>query len=146
MNHWKGNLLRKLSLHPTDILLENLTISDLLFHLTGFSWISAKHQQSRGEPVQSMNGPQVLQIVFFSQNKDNSVVTISATRMDLIKIWVSIVIIFKSKTLKSTSHQTDGIKQNIFDECYWRRGVTLKLSCHVTFVDNDCNDWYPLYI
>ena len=46
-------LHRELALHPTDVLLPHLSCPDLCLHLTSFSRISAEHQQSRRETVQS---------------------------------------------------------------------------------------------
>ena len=77
------SLLWKLSLNSADVLLEDLSVSDLLLHLPSLPRIATKHQETRCESVKTVDGSQVLEIIFLGQDEDHSVVTVSATRMDL---------------------------------------------------------------
>ena len=77
------NLLWKFSLHSAHIFFEHLTISDLLFHISGFLGISSEHEKPGCEPVQAMDGPKVFQVVFLGQDENHCVVTVATTRMDL---------------------------------------------------------------
>ena len=77
------NLLRKLSIHSTYVFLQNESVADLLLHLPRLPGVPPEHEETRGEPVQPVDSPEVLQIVFLGQNEDHSVVTVSATRVNL---------------------------------------------------------------
>ena len=77
------NLLRKLSIHSTNVFLQNESVADLLLHLPRLPGVPPEHEEPRGEPVQPVDGPEVLQIVFLGQDEDHSVVPVSATRMYL---------------------------------------------------------------
>lgn len=79
----RKNLLRKLSLYPADIFLQNLAVPDLLLHVPCLLRIPSEHQQTRSQSVQSVNRPQVFQIVLFSQYEYHSIMTIATTWMDL---------------------------------------------------------------
>ena len=81
-------LLREFSVDPADILFEDLSVPDLLLHISCLFRIAAKHEEPRCEPVQPVDRPQVLQVVFLGKDENHSVVTISATWMDLEK-WKS---------------------------------------------------------
>ena len=78
------DLLWELPLHPTDILLENLSVSYLLLHLSCLPRVSSEHQQAWCESVQAVDCSQVLQVVFLSQYEDHSVKAVSSTRVHLI--------------------------------------------------------------
>ena len=103
-------LLWKFSLHSADILLQDLSVPDLLLHLSGFSGISSKHQQTRCQPVQSVDGPQILKVVFFSQDEDNSIVSIATTRVDLTQ---------KNSLQHSFRHLTSDIKIIAPPNIFW---------------------------
>ena len=93
--------LRELALNPADVFLENLTVPNLLLHLTRLTRISAtgsriitllhtpetelpaEHEEARGEPIQPVNCPQVLQVVFLGQDENHSVVPVPAARVNL---------------------------------------------------------------
>ena len=77
------NLLWKLSIHSTDVFLQHKSVPDLLLHLPRLPGVPTEHEQARGEPVQPVDGPEVLQIVFLGKNEDHRVVPVSATRMYL---------------------------------------------------------------
>lgn len=77
------NSLWEFSLDTANVLLLHLSISDLMLHLSRFLRTTSEQQQARRQPIQSMYRPQVLQIVFFGENKDHCVVTITAARMNL---------------------------------------------------------------
>ena len=79
------NLLWKLSLDSADIFLEDLSVTNLLLHLPGLARVATKHEQTRGESVQTVDGAQVLEVAFLGQDEDHSVVSVAATRMDLHK-------------------------------------------------------------
>lgn len=77
------NLLWEFSFHTTDVLLLHLTVPYLVLHLTSLLWAAAEQQQTRRKAIQPMYRAQVLQVVFFGENKDNCVVTITAAWMNL---------------------------------------------------------------
>ena len=79
------NLLREFSVNPADIFLENLSITDLLFHVTSFSRISTEHQKSGRQSIQSVNCAKISQVVFLGKNEDHSVVTIATAWVNLSK-------------------------------------------------------------
>ena len=78
------NLLGKLALNTANILLENLSVSYLLLHLSCLPRVSSKHEQAWCEPVQAVDCPQVLQVVFLGQDEDHGVMTVATTRVNLI--------------------------------------------------------------
>lgn len=77
------NLLGELSLDAADVLLLHLPVPDLVLHLAGLLGAATEQQESRRQPVQPVDRPQVLQVVFFGENKDHRVVAIPAARMNL---------------------------------------------------------------
>ena len=77
--------LWKFSFDAADIFFEDLSVPNLLFHVTRFLGVSPKHEESRCQPVKTVNCPEVLQIVLLGQNEDHSVVTVSATWMNLAR-------------------------------------------------------------
>ena len=77
------NLLWKLSVNSTNVFLEDESVPDLLLHLPRLPGVPPEHEETRSEPVQSVDGPEVLQIVFLGKNEDHSVVPVSPTRMYL---------------------------------------------------------------
>ena len=77
------NLLRKLSIHSTDVFLQYESVPDLLLHLPRLPGVPPEHEETRGQPVQPVDGPEVLQIELLGENEDHSVVPISPTRMYL---------------------------------------------------------------
>lgn len=77
------NLLGELSFDATDVLLLHLSVPDLVLHLTRLLGAASEQQESRRQPIQAVNRPQVLQVVFFGENKDHRVVAIPAARMNL---------------------------------------------------------------
>jgi hypothetical protein len=79
------NLLWKFALNTTNVLLLHLSIPYLMLHLSRLLGTPAEQQQARSQPIQPMNRPQVLQIVFFGKNKDHSIVTISTARVNLLR-------------------------------------------------------------
>ena len=82
---FRKNLLREFSVNPADIFLENLSITDLLFHVPSFSRISTEHQKSWRQSIQSVNCPKISQVVFLGKNEDHSVVTIATAWVNLSK-------------------------------------------------------------
>ena len=58
-------------------------VPDLLLHLPGLSWIPAEHEESRREPVEPVDRPQVLQVVLLGQDEDNGVVPVAAAGVHL---------------------------------------------------------------
>ena len=84
-----NNLLWKLSLHPTHILLHNLSVPYLMFHFSRLPRVSPKHEKARCEPVQPMDGSQILQVVFLGEDEDHGVVSVTATGMHLDKDMVN---------------------------------------------------------
>ena len=58
------NLLWKLSIHSTDVFLQHESVPDLLLHLPRLPGVPPEHQEAGGQPVQPVDGPEVLEIVF----------------------------------------------------------------------------------
>jgi hypothetical protein len=79
----KYDSLWKLSIDPADVLLENLTVPDLLLHVSGLPRVPAKHEQAGGEPVEAVNGAQVAEVVLLGEDEDDRVVAVPAARMHL---------------------------------------------------------------
>ena len=75
-------MLRKLPHHSADILLLDLPVLDQLLHDPGLGRALAEYQDPRGESVQSMNCVQMLVSEFLGEDEDDSVVSVSATRMN----------------------------------------------------------------
>ena len=78
-----GDALRELSLHPAHVLLQHLSVPDLLLHLPRLPRVPPEHEEARGEPVQPVDGPEVLEIVFLGENEDHGVMAVSPTGMYL---------------------------------------------------------------
>ena len=68
--------LWELALDPADVLLEHLPVPDLLLHVAGLARVAAEHEQPRGEPVQTVDGAQVLQVVLLGQDEHHGVVAV----------------------------------------------------------------------
>lgn len=81
--HAKRYSLGKLSLDAAHVLLLDLSVPDLVLHLARLFRAAAEQQQARSEPVQPMNGAQILQVVLFGQDEDHRVVPVSTARMHL---------------------------------------------------------------
>lgn len=77
------NLLGELSLDAADVLLLDLPVADLVLHLAGLFGTAPEQQKSRRQPIEPVDRPQVLQVVFFGENKDHRVVAVAAARMNL---------------------------------------------------------------
>ena len=73
----------ELSVHPADVLLLDLPGPDLLLHLARLLGVPAEEEEARGEPVQSVDGPQVLEPVLLGQDEHHRVVAVAAARVDL---------------------------------------------------------------
>ena len=58
------DLLWELPLHPTHVLLQHQPVPDLLLHLPRLPGVPPEHQEAGGQPVQPVDGPEVLEIVF----------------------------------------------------------------------------------
>ncbi len=80
---WDSNSLWEFSVDPADVFLQNLSVPDLLLHVTGFARIPAEHEKSGRQSIESVNGAQVPQIVLLGEDEDNSVVTVATARMNL---------------------------------------------------------------
>jgi hypothetical protein len=76
-------LLWKFSVDTTHVFLEHLSVPDLLLHISGLSGIATKHEKTGSQPVQSVNGSKVLQIVFLGQNENDCIVAVTTTWMNL---------------------------------------------------------------
>lgn len=76
-------LLGKLALDAAHVLLQHLPVADLMLHLAGLLRAATEQQQTAGEPIEPMDGAQILQIVLFGQYEDDGVVAIPAARMHL---------------------------------------------------------------
>ena len=79
----KFYLLWKFSFNPTYIFFQNLSVTNLLFHVSCLFGVSSKHQQTGSESIQAMYCSQIFQIVFLGQNENDCIVTITTTGMDL---------------------------------------------------------------
>jgi len=79
------NLLRKFSLDAANVFLLNLSRPDLLLHFPGFLRVPAKQEKAGGQPVQPVDGPEVLEAVLLRQDEDHRVVAVAAARMNLKK-------------------------------------------------------------
>jgi len=60
-----------------------LSISYLVLHLPRLFRRSTEQEYAAGQPVQPVNGPEILQVVFLRQDKDNGVMPVTAARMHL---------------------------------------------------------------
>lgn len=80
---WICHLLGKFALHAADVLLLHLSIPDLVLHLSRLLRTAAEEQQARGQSIQPMNRPQVLQVVLLGQDKHDRVVPITSAWMHL---------------------------------------------------------------
>lgn len=98
-------LLGKLSFDTTDVLLLYLTVSYLVLHLSRLFRTTTEQQQPRRKAIQPMYRPQVLQVVFFGENKDHSVVTITAA-------WMNLSVIYTNE-MKWNGRQTQTTNDNI---------------------------------
>ena len=76
-------LRRKLSLDPTDVLLPDLPGPDVLLHLAGLLGVPPEEEQARGQTVQPVDRPQVLEAVLLGEDEHHCVVTVTATRVNL---------------------------------------------------------------
>ena len=83
----KFYLLRKFSFNPTYVFFQNLSVTNLLFHVSCLFGVSSKHQQTGSESIQAMYCSQIFQIVFLGQNENDCIVTITTTRMDLERLF-----------------------------------------------------------
>ncbi len=79
------NLLRKFPLDAANVFLLNLSGPDLLLHFPGFLRVPAEQQEAGSEPVQPVDGPEVLEAVLLRQDEDHRVVAVAAARMNLKK-------------------------------------------------------------
>jgi hypothetical protein len=80
-----SNLLRKFSLDSTNVFLLNLSRPDLLLHFPGFLRVPAEQEETGSQPVQPVDGPEVLETVLFRQDEDHRVVAVATARMNLEK-------------------------------------------------------------
>jgi hypothetical protein len=81
-----SNLLRKFSLDSTNVFLLNLSGPDLLLHFPGFLRVPAEQQKAGSQPVQPVDGPEVLEAVLLRQDEDHRVVAVAAARVNLKKM------------------------------------------------------------
>lgn len=61
----------------------HLSVPNLMLHLSRFLRRPAKQQNSAGEPVESVDGPQILQVVFLGQYENDRIVSVATTGMYL---------------------------------------------------------------
>jgi len=80
-----SNLLRKFSLDSANVFLLNLSGPDLLLHFPGFLRVPAEQQKAGSQPVQPVDGSEVLEAVLLRQDEDHRVVAVAATRVNLKK-------------------------------------------------------------
>ena len=80
--HWK------LPLHPANVLLANLPCSYLGLHLSCFGGALAKHEQTWGQAIQSVNCPQILEPILLSQDEDYGIMPVPTTRMHRDGCWL----------------------------------------------------------
>lgn len=76
-------LLWEFSFYTADVFLEHLSVPYLLLHVPGLLGVATEHEQSGSEPVEAMDGSQVLEVVLLGQNEHHGVVTVAPARMDL---------------------------------------------------------------
>lgn len=55
-----------------------------MLHLTRLFRAAPEQQQSGRQSIEAMDGAQILQVVLFGKDKHDRVVTVSATRMNLL--------------------------------------------------------------
>ena len=84
--------------------------------------LPAKHEEAGSEPVQPVDGPQVLQVVFLGQDEDHCVVAIAAAWVDLEErnTWLmtsSVTTIFHSSERRANSFD------RLIKPQYCKRGV-----------------------
>ena len=77
--HWE------FSVNPADILLLDLSCSDLLLHFPRLLWIPSEKKETRGESVQPVDRAQVLEAVLLGQDEHHGVVAVATARMNLKK-------------------------------------------------------------
>jgi len=77
--------LRKSPLDSAHVLFVHLSVADLCLHDAGVPGSPAEHEQTAGQPVQTVNGPKIPQVVLFGQHEHHSVVPITTARMNLTR-------------------------------------------------------------
>lgn len=77
------HLLWEFTLDTADVLLLHLSVPNLVLHLSRLLRAAPEEQQPRRQSIQTMNGPQVLQVVLFGQDKHHRIVSITSTRVHL---------------------------------------------------------------
>jgi len=76
-------LLGKSALDPAHVLFVHLSVADLRLHDAGVPGCPAEHEKAAGQPVQTVYGPEISQIVLLGQHEHHRVVSITAARMNL---------------------------------------------------------------
>ena len=73
----------ELPLDPADVLLLDLASPDLLLHLSRLLGIAPEEEEARGEPVQPVDRPQVLQALLLRKDEHHRVVTVTPAGVNL---------------------------------------------------------------
>ena len=72
-----------MSLDPADVLLLHLPRPDLLLHLARLLGVAPEEEEPRRQPVQAVDGAQVLEALLLGQDEHHRVVAVSAAGVHL---------------------------------------------------------------
>lgn len=78
--------LRKSALDPAHVLFVHLSVADLRLHDACVPGRPAEHEQTAGQSVQTVDGPEVPQVVLLRQHEHHRIVPITTARMNLITV------------------------------------------------------------
>lgn len=75
--------LGEVALNAAHVFLGHLPVADLVLHLARLLGRAPEQQQATRQPVQPVDGAQVLEVVLLGQDEDDGVVAVPAARVDL---------------------------------------------------------------